>query len=207
MSKPLILVVVGLLIVVFGGFTGYLFLAKDSKTTSPISLVSPGSDKKDVIGKKKVYPDESGFSFEYPEDLKVRDVTPDEEIYYSKAEISNSRGDEKIVISVKDTEGSTIDEWLSDEPQMKMAQVTGATSLGGHSAKQLSLNKGGGKFLVTAMIDSNILYLIEGPKDDGFWEEVQNLISSTFIVGERPEPVFSDASSESVIYEEEEIVE
>lgn len=207
MSKTIIFVIIGILIVIVGGFTGYLLIKSDNKGVSPRSQIGTISETEDLIDKTKVYSDESGFSFEYPEELRAIDVTPDDEIYYSKVEVSSAKYNDKVVVSVKDTDNATVDEWLADDPQMRLAEVSGATSLGGHSARQLSLNNGGKKLLMTVMVDGNILYLFEGPKDDGFWEEVQNLISSTFVVGERQDPVSSGTSPESIIYEEEEIVE
>ncbi len=87
--------------------------------------------------------------------------------------------------------------------------MVGAVALAGIPAKQYAQ---GGK-LITVAIDSGVIYLIEGPaspsqggpKDGGEWEEVQNLIVSSFALTEKA--AASGATDENVIYEEEEVIE
>lgn len=207
MSKPLfIVIIVTSFVVLFGSFTGYMIFVKDKEISSPI--VGRQREDSETEIPTEIYKDESGFSFKYPKGAKVSDVTPDEEVYYSVLEITHTEKTGKITISIKNTSSQDTDEWLAEDKQMKMAEIVGATSLGNLSAKQASLRRGGLKIISTIAIDQNILYLIEGPKDDGYWEEVQNLIASSFVIGRRPVSGSSSGSGESnVIYEEEEVIE
>lgn len=205
MSKKIVIIVAALAIVIFGGATGYIFLAREKITTNPLSNAI-SETKKEGIAEKEIYKDTSGFSFEYPKNSSVSDVTPEDEEYYSVLEIEDENNPGKLTLTIKDTQSSDINEWLNGDSEMRLTEISGATTLASIPAKQLNLNRSGEKVLLTAAIENNILYLLKGPRDEGFWEEVQNLISDSFIVGERPAE-YSLPSDENVIYEEEEVVE
>lgn len=175
-----------------------------SKTSIKSPLIPPTTSESKIEGTKN-YADESGFSFDYPENLTIKDATPDD--YYSLLELNGSGGG-KLTITVKDTDVQTIDEWFDkDGDAPKTATVAGATSLGNLSAKQYSFSRGADKLLLTIAIDQGIVYLVESPVS-AFWEEAQTIIVSSFKIGEIPPSSGSAGSGGSgAIYEEEEIVE
>lgn len=190
MSKKVVIILIALVILILGGVGGYLFVSSRNKNLQPkdsgiVSLI------KETISGDASYEDESGFSFKYPQAIKVTDVTPDDETFYS--ELNLTKGNEKLVISVYDSKSL---------PDYSQAKLVGAVSLGGFSAKQYSLDQK----LVTIALDSGVVYLIEGPKDDGYWEEVQNLVVSSFFLTGKSTPDQGTFSGE-VIYEEEEVIE
>lgn len=184
----IILIAVGFLILGTAG--GYLIISSRNKDALP-RLKPAGILTEEETAADLTYQDESGFSFGYPKGVKITDVTPDDDQYYSQLEIT--KGDNKITISVKDAK-----ETFSPG----QATLVGAVSLGGMSAKQYAF---GGQLLTTAY-DKGVLYLIEGPKDGDFWEDVQNLIASSFGIG-TPQTSASNSSGDNTIYEEEEVIE
>lgn len=151
---------------------------------------------------EETYTDEAGFSFGHPKDIKVSDITPNDNLYYTK--LSLKKRDKEIIISTKDTKYKTPDEWLTkDKDVPEDTSLVGATSLGGISAKQYTSD---GK-LWTVAIDQGILYLIEGPKDKGYWEDLHELVVSTFSLSKPGQATGAAGAGDNAIYEEEEVVE
>lgn len=198
MSKRKALILLGIFGILAGlGGLGIL-LGQREQRKEP--LIKPTGESVEIERKVKeaLYEDESGFSFKYPEDTEVKDVTPDEETYYSKLAIKNKE-EEGVVILIKDTVFKTVDEWFEkDEELAGEGDLTGAVALAEMPAKQYAFQ---GK-VWTAAIDRGVLYLIEGVEDKGFWEKIYDRLIRSFTLV-RPEKT----EGENVIYESEEIIE
>lgn len=172
MSKKIVIVLAAIVVIVAGVGGGYYVMSfRNQNSGNPASKLSipvplPVSEEKN-----EVYKDSSGFSFAYPSGIKVNDVTPDN--YYSL--LTLEKGREAIKITVKDGKASDI--------SFSNGELIGAVTLGGIPAKQYK----SGNSLITAALDSGIVYIIEGPKDGSFWENAQNTIVSSF--------AFSNASA------------
>ena len=195
MSKTILLIVAGILVlgtVVFGIF----FLSSRSKNelqeNIDLSQTLPVEERASV---EKIFSDESGFSFKYPASINVADITPNDSTFYTLLDLS--KADKSIKISVKDAS-------LYNPPVG--SNLLGAITLAGMSAKQYSYKRGNENMLLTVAIDKGVLYIIEGLKDAGFWEETQNTIVSSFSFA--PEAASGASSGGSdVVYEGEEVVE
>ncbi|MBI3289831.1 hypothetical protein HYZ78_00360 [Candidatus Microgenomates bacterium] len=202
MSKK-ILVLVCVAVLLAGGTVGYFLSARSGGKLD--SLVPEGAFsglQKVGIEGEEVYQDESGFSFKYPKGAEVKDVTPEDSEYYSVLEISHAQTRGIISISIRDTQSSSISDWV--EKNLKEPKLLGAVSLGNIQAKQYEFSSEGAK-LVTVAVDKGIIYEINSPGGNDFWEESLNLLLSSFVFGlERAEP---QTAGDLVIYEEEEIVE
>jgi hypothetical protein len=197
-KKIVIIGIIIVLVLVVGGLGGYFVFSLRNKNNSSnfSSLVSQLTESEEVTA-EATYADESGFSFGYPKGVIVSDVTPDEDIYYSV--LALSKGGNQITLTAKDTKVKTIDEWIEDGLG-ENPSLYGATTLGDLSARQYTLDSK----LYTVAVGQEVVYLIEGPKDDGFWENTQNLVVSTFKFGFDSS---DSGGSIETIYEEEEIVE
>ncbi len=196
MRKKIIIGIIILLVLAAGGAGGYLiFSLKNKGTSSDLSSIIPQLTQTEEVTAGATYNDESGFSFGYPKGITVSDVTPEGEEYYSV--LALAKGGSQITITVKDTTAKTVDAWVKEE--LSDTSLSGAVTLAGVSAKQYT----SGKKLYTAAIDQGVLYLIEGPKDDGYWEKTQGLIASTFSFGKSS----GSGTSGETIYEDEEVVE
>jgi hypothetical protein len=197
MAKKIIIIgIILVLILITGGACGYIiFYLRSKNISSSLSSIIPQLTQTEKVTAGATYNDESGFSFGYPKGITVSDVTPDEEIYYSV--LALAKGGSQITLTVKDTTVKTVDEWVKKE--LSNASLDGAVTIGGVAAKQYI----SGTKLYTTAIDQGVLYLIEGPKDDSFWEKTQGLVASTFTFGRSS----GSGTAGETIYEEEEVVE
>lgn len=191
MSKKWILVSFGVIFLAISAVFGVILsrrVIEGTKTTP--SSAKQGLDITVVDQPEKptgdlLYEDESGFSFKYPKNLEVSDITPNDPDYYTRLSLKNLQGE--IIIDVKDTKYKTLEEIVT-------GTLSGATSLGGISAKQFIKEDS----FITVALDQDISYLIEGPRDD-FWQEVQNIVVSSFSFGQKAQT----PASGNTIYEEE----
>ncbi|MEK7497858.1 MAG: hypothetical protein AAB656_02980 [Patescibacteria group bacterium] len=189
MSKKTWIIIGAVLLVIVAAISGIYLASKYKKSTSesPASffpVTNPFVAKDEDVP----YNDESGFSFQYPKSLKIEDVTPDDNSYYSV--LALSKGGQSIKITVKDT---------TDKKINVEGELLGALTLDSVSAKQYQ----SGTNLVTAALDQGVLYTIEGPKDGGYWEEAQNKIVSTFKFGKQEVVAPEISNSDNTSYEEE----
>ena len=196
MSKKTFVIIAVLAILAVGGVTGYFVLGSRSKGTT-----EEGQTSKEEVKADTLFEDSAGFSFKHPKDVKVTDVTPDEDDYYT--ELNLARGSEMIVLTAKDTSAKTVDDWLKTDSIYSGANLVGATTLGGISAKQYAK----GEKLITAAVDQGVLYLIEGPKDGSFWEEVQGALVSSFTFAGGASASSGSGGASDIIYEEEKVIE
>lgn len=189
-KKVIILVSVCVLLLAAGG--GYLIVSSKNKSSSSSVSVSESSTTQETAVADLDYSDASGFSFKYPKSLRVDDITPSDDSYYSKVSLTKSGG--KLTVTVKDETAKTVDEFLSSDDYYKNAVLSGATTLAGIPAKEYSLDAK----KITIALKDGILYLVEGGKDGGFWEDTQGIVVSTFSFG---------LKGSDTTYEAEEIVE
>ena len=189
MSKKTLIIVGAVGLVLVAGATGIFIASKSQNTTqeSPSSFF-PATNPFAVKEEDTAYNDESGFSFQYPQSLKIEDTTPEDNIHYSVLVLS--KGTESLKVTIKDSTEKKTD---------GLGELLGALSLDGVSAKQYSK----GNTLITAALDQGVLYLIEGPKDGGYWEEAQNKIVSTFKFGKQESATVETTGAENISYEEE----
>lgn len=197
-KKIIVLVSVCVLLLAAGG--GYLIVSSKNKSSSSSVPVSESSTTQETAAADLDYSDASGFSFKYPKSLRVDDVTPSDDSYYSKVSLTKSGS--KLTVTVKDEGAKTVDEFLSSDDYYKSATLSGATTLAGISAKEYLLD---GK-LITIALKDGILYLVEGSKDGGFWEDTQGIVVSTFSFGLKSSGSATSDDSNTT-YEPEEVVE
>jgi len=194
-KKVIILVSVFVLLLAAGG--GYLIVSLKNKANTSSIPTGESITSEEVASANLDYSDASGFSFKYPKSLRVDDITPLDDSYYSK--VSLTKSGEKLTVTVKDETAKGVEEFLSGDDYYKNAALSGATTLAGIPAKEYSLD---GKKITIALKDG-ILYLIEGSKDGGFWESTQGVVVSTFSFGQKS----SGSSDANTTYEAEEVVE
>jgi hypothetical protein len=202
MSKRIIVTII--VVLAAGLLTGGFFLMKSrgNRTNSnPVVVPSPLPGENKNIGSNLTYEDSSGFSFKYPNGIKVEDITPNEGFYYSLLNLS--KDDKEIKISAQDTKLKNISQWVESKDVPKGLADYGAVSLGGLSAKQFT---SANNILLTVAIDQGVLYLVSGPKDNGFWENTQNDLVSTFTFAGKDNSK-AGTPTENIVDEGEEIVE
>ncbi len=200
MNKKVI-VLVSVAILILAALGGYLIVSSKNKKVTPGIVATQTTTNREAVAADLEYNDASGFSFMYPSSIKVEDVTPADDSYYSKLNLNKSGN--KITITVKDDSSKTVDEFIASDDYYKGATLSGATSLGGLKGKQYVV---GGK-LITLALGDGVLYLIEGTKDGGYWEDSQNIVASTFALGLQTSSGSSASDDSNTTYEAEEVVE
>lgn len=172
---------------------GIFLLVRNPEKTQTItddsSLYTGDSDT--VLSSTEIYNDEAGFSFKYPVDSEVKDITPNDDSYYSL--LSVSKGASALTIRVQDG--------MYTPPTG--AKLIGAVALGGMKGSQYSYDKNGDTYQVTFTNVEGIIYLIESKKDNGFLDEAHTIIADSFMIGSQTK----STGGSSVIDEGEEIVE
>lgn len=193
MSKKLVIISAVVVVLILGGAGGY-FIFSQKNTNSPDSDQVPSSNFLQIPGKTDEslisYQDTSGFSFDYPRTISIKDITPAAGIYYTELELSKAGQSLKISI----TDGNT-NPYKND----KNARLIGSTTLGGINSNQYVVKDR----LVSVAIDQGVLYVIDGPKDGGFWEDTQNSILTSFKFGTSSAASGAAAADANTTYEEE----
>lgn len=179
-------------------------------TTKPPSVLSksapaPAPTTAPEVKPDAVYQDESGFSFKYPKDVRINDITPeDDQSYYSL--LSVQKGSSSLFITIKDVQYEKVQDWLENAPDApKQPILIGAVVLGGMAANQYVSE---GK-LYTLAIDQKVLFAVESPSNP-YWDKVHGLVVESFSLGNdgnNNTPQGPQTSSDKVIYEPEEIIE
>lgn len=188
-----ILILIGVIVALGGGLGVVAFKMANRGASQPVSDYSLTSDENAnyTATGGTLYQDESGFSFKHPMNLKVSDITPNDETYYSLVDVRE--GNKSLRVSVKDGEFKVPAD----------ATLVGAATLGGIPAKQYSYKVNSETVMATVAVQGGIVYLVEGPKDGAFWEDTQNIIVSSFNIGLQA----ATSGGGSTIDEGEEIVE
>ena len=196
-------IIVGM-IIVFVLILGIGFLIIKNRTTPLIGPVV----KETETPKLATWEDPAGFSFAYPEEVEIDSHEEDTE-NYAHLELVASEHSGKILIWMKGTAYSEIEEWVKEEVGEK-GQILD-TELNGEPAKKIAYSEP--EKLVVAAIDIDALILIElYPDEEGYWQEVFNQIldSFTYIPLEGEEaaaPETTGGGGGGIIYETEEVIE
>ena len=127
--------------------------------------------------------DPAGFSFQYTKGMSVDPHLEDEE-NYAHVELTDTGHPGRIVVWMKDTNASSIADWLSGEKSLKdVASID--TTLGGGEAKKIVVREPKKK-LITAALDEDVVVIVEAePEDETFWKGVYDSILSSFVFASR----------------------
>lgn len=175
-----------------------------------VSVLSPlggsvGESKPET--KLTTWEDPAGFKFSYPEDLEI-DPHEEDTQNYAHLELTSPGHEGKIIIWVKETKYTNIDDWAGEEAGK--GQVFD-TELGDKPAKKIAYSEP--VMLATVTIDVDALVLIEmTPDKQGYWQAVYDQILTSFtfipIEGEEAAPEGQGKTAPANIIEEpEEVIE
>lgn len=206
--------IIGVIVLILGWF--FLFNKGKEGIVSPTPDTASNQAAGGQAGTEKLikYEDEAGFSFEYPEGLTVRDITPEDDISYSELEISSSQHPGIAKIRVADTQCLTIENWLRKCNSRKEFGDSRDVTLAEMEGKQVRLSQP--ETLQTVVIEDGVEYLVESPltePDGAFWNKVHNDIIFSFALNEVT-PVANSFNEQAgaagggeAIIEEEEVIE
>lgn len=200
MSKTWILIISAVVLV--GLVVGGVIVYGSSRKSSLISNTSGDSllpTIKPVVVTDANYRDDSGLTFNYPHDATVTDITPNDNAYYTLLDIR--KGGQSLRITIKD----------GDFKVPADASLVGAVNLGKFAAKQYSYKSQADSLFATVAVNQGVVYLIEGPKDGGYWEDLQNAVVASVSFGTSAPAANTNSSgsdtSTSTVDEGEEVVE
>lgn len=178
-------------------------------------VVNPASDFQPTLIPSEelaTWVDQSEFSFQYPNSLKLDPHDEDQE-NYAHVELTSATHAGNLIVWTKDTAAENIDDWI------KQAKIQGAIDslLGGEPAKKVLTTSEPKKLTISAIRDG-YLYQIETDLSDlDFWNKAYNTVSSTFkfaslLDEDKGESIqeqspISQTYDDGEIFEEEEIIE
>lgn len=207
--------IIGIIVLILGWV--FVFGKGKDGIVSPMPDTASDQAASSQAGTEKLlkYEDEAGFSFEYPEGLEVKDVTPEDKITYSELEISSFQHPGIAKIRVADTQCLTIENWVRKCNSRKEFGDSRDVTLAEIEGKQVRLSDP--KILQTVAIEDGVEYIIESPlaePDGAFWNKVHNDIVFSFALNEVTpvansfnEQAGAAGLQEEAIIEEEEVVE
>lgn len=172
---------------------------KDSFVEREISIKQAGVEPGEVL----TYEDSSGFSFDYSSDLTVQEVELDDNTVYSSLELLGSEPG-KLTIRISDTRYSDLKTWQKD---LETKQVINEVRLvNWDDLIAVEFSYGAPKLRKTAAVDSKVIYELEAPADNGYWDKIRESILSSL---KFDQSVFVNppASGEGAVILLEEVVE
>lgn len=184
MSKKVKLVVMLLIVIVIGGGAWLLLKpkAKDNFVEREISIKQAEVEKPKTL----TYEDASGFSFDYSSDLTIQEVELDDNTVYSSLELLGSEPG-KLTIRISDTQYPDLKTWQKDFETKQVINEVRPVNWDDLTAVEFSY--GAPKLRKTAAVDNKVIYELEAPADNGYWDKMRELILASI--------KFSPASGES----------
>lgn len=147
--------------------------AKDNFVEREISIKQAEVEK----GKTLTYEDYSGFSFDYSSDLTVQEVELDNNTIYSSLELTGNEPG-KLTIRISDTRYPDLKTWQKDLETKQV--INEVRSVNWDDLKAVEFNYGAPKLRKTTVVDSKVIYELEAPADDGYWDKMRELILASF---------------------------
>lgn len=207
------IIVVTIIIVTITALGIVFFLVQPKKTISPISSTNLATKVTDISENSpsedlKEYVDDSGFSFNYPNDIQIGKIEISDNITYANLELTSSEAKGSISIKIADTKLKSVDDWFLENKISTLSAIKKDIKIGQILGQEVTVaNK-----LMAATLDQGILFTIEvDHQNQKYWQTVYDTILSSFnFVSEQSKietetiPM-GDSSSSDVILEEETI--
>lgn len=200
------IVIIGIMLTALvAGGAFYLFQPKNTTSTPQESKNLLGSNIPSKTHKE--YVDESGFSFQYPDDVVINKKEVKDETTYADLELNSSKAKGSITIKIMDTKIKSIEDWLLENKLSSLLASVKDTKIGDLPGWEIKFNNN----LMTISIDQNILFSVNVNQQDEYWLSVRNTLLSSFIFVEKQQESSLDTQStdpaESDIILEEEVIE
>lgn len=171
MSKKVKLVVIVLIVIVIAAGAWLLLKpkAKDNFVEREISIKQAEVEKSKTL----TYEDTSGFSFDYSSDLTVQEVELDNNMVYSSLELSGSEPG-KLTIRISDTQYPDLKTWQKDFETKQV--INEVRPVNWDDLKAVEFSYGAPKLRKTAAVDNKVIYELEAPADDGYWDKIRESV-------------------------------
>lgn len=202
MSKKVKFLVMLLIVIIIAG-TVWLVLkpkTKDSFVEREISIKQAGVEK----GKILTYEDSSGFSFDYSSDLTVQEIELDDKTVYSSLEIlGNEPG--KLTMRISDSQFQNLIIWQKDFENTHV--INEVRSVNWDDLKTIEFSYGAPKLRKTVAVDNKVIFELEAPADNGYWDKTREsiLLSFKFSPNEPTTEADTEVDNQEVILLEEKV--
>ena len=197
MDKRMIksIMVVAIVLLLGGGFFYYVLSQKNTSSSllekQPVVQTAQNLRPSQTA---KTYTDNSGFTFQYPDDVILKKKDTNDQSTYANVEITSSVAGGKLSLIVSDTKILSTYDWVAKNASAPAA-IAKDVKLGDIQAREITI----GDSLTTVAIDKGILFTIkvdpQGEKD--YWSSVYNTIFSSFSFVSSASDVAAPASSSS----------
>lgn len=147
-------------------------------TPAPLAEVKSAQTQSPSVKDSKQLFKHADFSFAYPQNIQIVDITPPNDKYNSMLRITSNDYLGEMRITVTKTSYKSVDEWVFKEKFGVGAQLVGATKLSSTPSKQYRK----AKMLYTIGLADGYLYTIEGPSTVG-WADIHDYIVANFTLG------------------------
>ncbi|MCX6816811.1 MAG: PsbP-related protein [Candidatus Beckwithbacteria bacterium] len=174
MSKTKILIIVLMLILVAGTI---IWLVKPKTKENFVEQEISIKQTEPVEVKTVTYQDSSGFSFEHPSDLKIQEVELDDKTVFSSLEITGNQPG-KLSLKISDTNFKTLKDWQKEFEQKNIIMDVRGISFDDITGVEFTYTAP--KLRKAVAIDNAIIYSLEAPADDGYWDKIQEGILNSF---------------------------
>lgn len=167
-----------------------------TKETNQITRPEPTAMATKVPEKYNKWEDEAGFSFEYPEDVKVTANTADNSSY---ANLTTSDG---VKIMAIDSKYKDVATWVKTDTSFKDGVIVDS-KLGGKDGKKIIKNG----VVTVGIIDDSILFTVVIPSSGLSGDKILESFKLVYPVDKEVAKQVLGTTGEGDVIEEEEIVE
>src|SRR3989344_2162831 len=175
MSKPVKLIAAGLIVLATAGWAWWQLKPKPKVSTAQKEISIKPADLPTVSTTS--YEDWSGFKFDYPDILTVKEIELDNPQVYSSLELTSTDG-KRLTIRVTDADAVNLLDWQKTFNRQNSVRTIDQTTLAGLPA--IRLQYGAPEMVLTAAIDQGIIYQVQSNADDGFWDRTHDDLTSTW---------------------------
>lgn len=210
MEKKVIIITLGSILLIIGA----IFLLNIRSSKEKQNLVS-GVAKPESFSLEKMpstilkeYSDSSGFTFSFPEDVKIQRI--DDESLYSNLTLTADGLDGNIAFTLSDTSYSSLEDWKKENNAVLSGLLIKESNLGNISGISFN-NKDKITFIA---IDQGVEFkiIVDYKSQKKYWENVySNILNSFSFVSSSTETKSTESSQVSseddVVFEGEEVVE
>jgi hypothetical protein len=202
-STKVLLIIVAVVIILAAG--GLYFYTKPKDLSPNVSAI-PSENKKEIKPSETFieYTDPAGFSFNYPDNLSIEKNEEMDSSTYADLQLFSKDVSGSLSLRIVDTKLKKLEDWAK-EASGSSAPLE--KQLGNLKALEVRTSDR----LMLAAIDQGVLFNIEVPLlEQDFWTKVYEkvLADFTFIQPEAGQSAtVSNASSEDIVFESEEVVE
>lgn len=159
MSGKQMLIIIIIAVLVGGG--GFWLLSRNSSRLKQSAVSKNTVQNPEVTptlsdAKLLTWNDEAGFTFQYPEGLKI-DNHPDDNVDYANLTFTGDDGPGSINILMKDNTYQSLDEWIKSDSNLTTGNIID-TNLGDKNGKKVITSTGQ---MIIGVIDNGVLVTIK----------------------------------------------